>query len=81
MRLLTILTVMLGLAATAWTQEAESPVDFDSQVAPILKKHCASCHNDDDAESEFNVSSAAKILEGSSAGAAIVAGNQTDAWV
>ena len=59
------------VTTTAWAQE---PVDFETQVAPILKKRCASCHNDEDAENDFKVSSVATILEGSSHGPAIEAG-------
>ena len=54
-------------ASVSWAQDVSKPIDFDSQVAPILKKHCASCHNDEEAESEFNVSSVAKMLESESA--------------
>jgi hypothetical protein len=51
------------VASMSWAQDVSSPIDFDSQVAPILKKHCAGCHNDEEAESDFNVASVAKMLE------------------
>ena len=50
-------------------------VDFESQVKPILKKHCASCHNDEDPESGFSVDSVESILGGSVAGPAIKEGD------
>lgn len=55
-------------------QETSTRIDFDSQVAPILQKHCASCHNDDEAEQDFDVTSVATIMKGSDAGPSIEVG-------
>ena len=67
MKSIVVLICCWFTASLAWAQDSSAPIDFDSQVAPILKKHCASCHNDEEAESDFNVSSVTKMLENGSA--------------
>ena len=62
-----VLICFLFAASVSWAQDASTPIDFDTQVAPIFKKHCSSCHNDEEAESDFNVSSVAKMLESETA--------------
>ncbi len=49
--------------------EAESP-EY-SQVASILRKYCASCHNDDDRESGLSLDSYGAMLQGGKRGAVI----------
>jgi WD40 repeat protein len=72
-------TIQLALTIACLSLLALSPVqatdkiDFDSDVAPILTMHCAGCHNEDDSESDFDVSSVEQILKGSSAGPALIA--------
>jgi len=77
-RLRFVLVLWLAASGVSFAQE---PVDFATQVAPILKKHCASCHNDEDTESDFSVSSVEKILEGSSHGPAIEAGKGANSHI
>ncbi|HEY2252979.1 MAG TPA: c-type cytochrome domain-containing protein, partial [Planctomycetaceae bacterium] len=50
-------------------------VTYKDHVAPILRKHCASCHNPDKATSDLNVMSYQALMTGGSSGEAISAGN------
>jgi WD40 repeat protein len=60
---------------------AQQPVDYATQVAPVLKTHCASCHNDEESEGDFNVSSVATMLDGSSAGPAFERGKGAESHI
>ena len=53
------------LTTTAASADATSAPDYASQVAPILQKYCAGCHNDDDREGEFSLESYASLQKGS----------------
>ncbi|MFN3192624.1 MAG: c-type cytochrome domain-containing protein [Aureliella sp.] len=48
----------LGLAI------ASDEVQYARDIQPLLTKYCAGCHNDDDAESDFSVSSFASLMSG-----------------
>ncbi len=57
--------------------ETRSP-DFTKDVAPILAKYCAGCHNDSDLDGELSLVSFAKLQKGGEKGAVIVP-NRADA--
>ncbi len=42
----------------------EALVDYAKDVAPILAKYCAACHNPTDLEGNFSVASFADIAKG-----------------
>ena len=50
-------------------------VTYKDHVAPILRKHCATCHNADKATSDLNVMTYQTLMSGGSSGEAISAGN------
>ncbi len=56
------------LAPAAWA------VDFQNDVAPVLMKYCAGCHNTQDREGEFSLRTYDELLAGSANGLVIVAG-------
>ncbi len=69
--------VLLGLllhGAGAPTQAADTPPDYAKQVAPILTKYCAGCHNADDREGELSVESYADLQQGGDHGPALIPG-------
>ena len=49
--------------------------DYSTQIAPILKKYCAGCHNDEDAEGELSLESFAAIGRGGEHGPALQSGD------
>lgn len=52
----------------------DTPVDFDKEVLPILRKNCVACHNASQAEAKLVVESAQAMLKGGDSGPAIVSG-------
>ncbi|MBU6172585.1 MAG: hypothetical protein KGQ60_02210 [Planctomycetes bacterium] len=56
----------------------ESKVVRFESVQPVLRKHCSSCHNDNQPRGDFSVASLEKILAGSGSGPAVVPGNLSD---
>ena len=54
---------------------AEPVPDYSTQIAPILKKYCAGCHNDDDVEGELSLESFAAIGRGGEHGPALQPGD------
>ena len=43
---------------------ADDIPDYSKQVAPILKKYCAGCHNDEDQEGKLSLESFAALQRG-----------------
>lgn len=70
-RLASSLACLLLLMSSA---SGASP-NFQDHILPILKKHCLSCHNVDDAEADLDLSTFAGIERGSSGGKVVVAGS------
>ncbi|MDR3621392.1 MAG: hypothetical protein P4L85_18725 [Paludisphaera borealis] len=70
------LVVATLLTATPTRAADDSPaVDYASQVAPILQKYCAGCHNDEEREGEFSLESFASLQKGTEHGPAFKAGD------
>lgn len=65
------------LFATAEEVAAEknAAVDYDKQVAPLLRKYCAGCHNTDDPAGKLAVDSFDLLMKGGEHGAPITPGN------
>lgn len=56
-------------------EEGGAPVDFVSDVKPILQTHCISCHNDEHLFGDLNLMSRASAMRGSKSGPVIVPGD------
>jgi WD40 repeat protein len=67
-------TAIAWCSAARGQQEtpASEAVTYD-QVRPVFRKHCVTCHNQDRARGDLNLSSLEGIKAGSSSGAAVVA--------
>jgi WD40 repeat protein len=88
--LATLATVVLlqHLASSALPQDkpALPPLDADAaakisyrkDVAPIVKRHCLSCHTKNDAQGELNMDSVKLFAKGGKRGAGFVAGKPDD---
>ncbi len=75
MRAALTIAVLLSLQATVALAVADERRDVNfEQVSSILNKYCAGCHNAEDREGEFSVSSFQDLLAGNDKGAVIVAG-------
>jgi len=62
-------------AAPALAADGPASPDYEAQVAPILQKYCAGCHNDEDREGEFSLESFASLQKGTEHGPAFKAGD------
>ena len=50
---------------------AAADVDYDKDVAPMLRKYCAGCHNDDEPEGGLSMDSYPQLMEGGDSGLAV----------
>ena len=53
------------------TIERDQPIDFASEIAPILKANCLACHNQSKAESGLSLETRETILAGGDGGPAV----------
>lgn len=58
-------------ASPAWGADG---IDYTTQVAPLLTKYCAGCHNDQDREGKLSLASFAALQRGGDHGAVLVPG-------
>lgn len=67
------LALVLLFGSWASTEAAEGPaaVDYNQQVAPLLRKYCSACHNADDREGGLALDSYAGILKGGEHGTVV----------
>lgn len=70
----TILSLLIPLAAWPVAETRAQEVDFRTQVQPVLESACLNCHNEDAAEGELRLDTLAGLLAGGTNGPAIVAG-------
>ena len=66
---------MVFTAVPAVRAQTGSPADYASKVAPIFKKYCAGCHNDEDREGKFSLESYASLQKGTAHGPALLPGD------
>lgn len=68
------LTLLASLVLACPAVAAEK-VTFEEHVRPILRQHCAGCHNRDDAASDFAVDEYDATLAGGAGGEVVAAGD------
>lgn len=66
----------LSLASTSHADDF-----FRNQVAPILERHCVSCHIGDDAKGNLSLETAASLKAGGNSGPPVVPGNVDDSYL
>lgn len=64
--------------ATQDTQGTEQPIDFITQIQPILSKNCYDCHAGTTEEGSLNLGIRERALQGGDSEVAIVPGNSHD---
>ena len=69
------LMILAPLVIAAPILDGGSAPDYQAQVAPVLKKYCAGCHNDDDREGKFSLESYASMQRGTGHGPAMLPGD------
>ena len=57
----TLFTALLFGSSAALTA---APVDYHTDIAPLLRDYCAGCHNGGDYEGGFSVETFAELMEG-----------------
>jgi WD40 repeat protein len=55
--------------------EREQPVDFATEILPILKQNCLACHHEKEAEGGLILETIAQIRKGGDSGEGVVAGD------
>lgn len=70
-----VLAVLLSIVSIAAVQAEDSPVDYVTQVKPLLTARCTKCHGLDKQQMSLRVDSAKKLLEGGDSGPGIVPGD------
>lgn len=68
------LAALLLVLTTVSTSAKETPPDYGTQVAPILRTYCAGCHNADDADGDLVVETYADLFRGGESGPALTPG-------
>jgi hypothetical protein len=69
-----ILAVLVTAAPAVGADGGPAP-DYATHVAPVFKKYCAGCHNDEDREGKFSVESYASLQRGTAHGPALLPGD------
>ncbi|MCA9077830.1 MAG: hypothetical protein KDA93_22575 [Planctomycetaceae bacterium] len=75
----TLMTIIVCLTSglTLVADDEPTTPDFTKDVAPILTKYCAGCHNDDDREGGLSLESFASLQLGTDDGPALLPGDAT----
>lgn len=61
---LRLLASLAGIAATFTCPLFAAPVDYSTEIVPLLRDYCSGCHNGSDYEGEFSVETFASLMEG-----------------
>lgn len=78
----TRIPLLLAMLSGPYTVAADEPApDFSTQVAPILTRYCAGCHNDSDLEADFSLESFASLQKGTSDGPALLPGDAANSRI
>jgi hypothetical protein len=81
-----LLTAAFLSAAVMWTAAgvaaaADAPPSFDSDVLPILREKCCSCHNADKKKGGLDLTSHGQAMAGGSSGEVIAAGDPDGSYL
>ncbi len=67
--------VLATLLLAAPIADGAAAPEYQTQVAPLLKKYCAGCHNDEDREGKFSLETYAAMQKGTEHGPAFLPGD------
>lgn len=71
---ISLAATLFASAVAALAVDGPAP-DYQGQVAPVLTKYCAGCHNDEDREGSFSVETYASLQRGAEDGPALLPGD------
>ncbi len=73
---MSVVMILASLVAGTYPPaDDKSAPDYVKQVAPIFKKYCAGCHNDEDREGKFSLESYKSLQRGTAHGPAVLPGD------
>ncbi len=64
----------------ALTAHAQT-VDYTKQIVPLFDTYCIDCHDDTDADGEFQLDTFANLMKGGKEGVAVIAGKANDSML
>lgn len=76
-----VLGTWVALMPLLCSAAAAGPVDFRSDVAPILEQHCLTCHNERDRRGGLSLESAAALRRGGASGPVIATGDPAASYL
>ena len=59
----------------------DKPVDFETEILPILKRNCLACHNASDAKGELVLETPETIRKGGASGEVVTPGNGAESYL
>ena len=82
-RLLTLTCCVLGLAYSNGLrgEEAIKPVDYLTEIKPMLAQRCSGCHGPETQKSGYRVDSAKSLIQGGDTGEAVIPGKPADSFL
>jgi mono/diheme cytochrome c family protein len=76
-----LLLVAAGLCQADEPPAAPAKVDFTTQIQPLLRKHCYTCHGPEQQEGGLRLDVKERALQGGDRGAAIVPHKSGESWL
>jgi WD40 repeat protein len=67
--------IFMAFLIAAPVSDSGTAPDYQTHVAPLLKKYCAGCHNDEDREGKFSLETFASMQRGTKHGPALLPGD------
>ena len=71
------LAVIVTSAASLWAAEGDT-LAYESHILPIVRTHCAKCHNETTRKAELDLTSRAGLLKGGESGPIVVPGKSSE---
>ena len=82
-QLLVLACCVLCLGPVNWlhADEPAKPVDYLTEIKPLLTQRCGSCHGAETQKSGFRVDSAKSLIQGGDTGEAVIPGKPADSFL
>lgn len=77
---MTLIRFILSFALAHGISHAQT-VDYTKQIVPLFDTYCIDCHDDTDADGEFQLDTFANLMKGGKEGVAVIAGKANDSML